>query len=137
MSIKNLIFKQYDVGSWLGSIKNVYGRALSYQSITNIFLIALTAYNTLVLRPEFAGIVAWLNFPLFLGILLLVLLLFMVFCYKIEIPSDIRFGASQSWKHYNPVRDYLFELGKKLDDISERLEKLEERRHGEDDKARG
>ena len=111
--IKNLL-KQKDIGAWLGGGKSLYGMAMAYQSPINVLMQATILFSTLVLRKEFAWIVGWLNFPMFLLFLLGILLFFMLIAWKFEMPSDIRFGAKQGWKHYNPIRMYLVRIFKFL-----------------------
>ena len=132
MKIKRLLLKQYNIGPWFGGLKNLYTRALVYQGMISIFLVALTAYNTLTLREEFRDIANFINFPIFIAVLFCLLVAFMVFAYKVEMPSSIAFANIQAYKHQNLIRKQIAEMKKEhkeqLDLILEKLEELEKQK---------
>jgi len=129
MTIKRFLLKQYDTGPWLGGLKSLYNGAMGYQAMISFFLIALTAYNTLLLREEFRGIASFINFPTFIAVLLCILIGLMIFVYKVEVPSLHTYANLQVFKHHNLLRKQIDDMeksyGKKLDLILQKLEKLE------------
>ena len=105
--LRSLILKQYNIGGWYGGARQAYGKAMGYQGATNAVLLSVTAYNTLLLRPEMAKFTEWLTFPMFMAFLACVLTVSMLFAYKVDIPSSYVFGNEQSYKHNNLIREQL------------------------------
>lgn len=129
MKIKRFLLKQYNVSPWFGGLKNLYSRAMNYLGIITTLLLALTAYNTLVLREEFRDIAMVINFPVFISILFCLLVVTMIFVWKVEVPSSIAWSNIEAFKHSNLIRKQITEMEKRhkkqLDLILEKLESLE------------
>ena len=89
------------MGTGLGIVKDTFGRAMTYQAPVTLFLMLLTAYNTMMMREELRYITQWFNFSFFVGIIFFLILLLMLFVWKIEMPSSIRMGNQQQFKHHN------------------------------------
>jgi len=76
----------------------------------------------------------WFTFPMLFGCMIFFILIMMVVFYKVIIPSQIAFGMQQNYKHRNPMATDLKKGLKndelilaKLNDVRERLEKLEKK----------
>ena len=111
--------KQYKASGKIGGAKDLLMRTLFYVSIINFILIAITAYHT-TLRDTLLSWFPWLNFPIFLGILVVGLLLLMVLEYKIVLPSSWAFSNRQQYEHQNLIR-------KQLDKIEETLSEIQKK----------
>ncbi len=107
MSFKNLLLKQYNMGMGLGMLKDSYGRAAAYQMPVTMFLALLTAYNTMMLRPELSHITQWFNFPLFVGIAVVSMLFLMLFVWKVEIPSSVKYVNKMAFQHHNLIKELI------------------------------
>ncbi len=131
MKIRQFIFKQYNMGPGLGMAKDTFGRAMTYQAPVTLLLMLLTAYNTMMLREELRYITQWFNFLYFVGIIFFVVLLLMLFVWKVEMPSSIRMGNQQQFKHHNLLSQQIEEMEKKqnvrLDNIEQAIKNLEEK----------
>jgi len=90
-----------------------------YLSMINFALIAPTAYA--VLKPSIVGIIPWMSFGVFIGILVGLVLVTMFLEYKFMMPSHIAFLNKQVYKHESPVRKDLREVLKRLERIEEKL----------------
>jgi len=108
--------KQYGVSGKIGGAKDLLGRTLFYVSIINFILITVTAYST-TLRDTLQMWFPWLNFPIFLGILVVGLLLAMILEYKIVLPSAWAFTNKQQYEHQSLIRKQLDGIEKTLSEI--------------------
>jgi len=111
------VVRQYNLGSWLGALKDLFGRTAFYISIGNFVLIAVTAYHT-TLRDPILGWLPWFTFPLFMGVVVMLVLLAMILEYKFVVPSSITFINRQVYEHRSLLR-------RDLEQITERLTEME------------
>jgi len=109
------IIKQSEMKPWLGGAKDLLMRTMFYITAINFLLLAATAYHT-TLRPYLP-----MSFWGFLAILVGLILIAMVFEYKIVLPSTIAFLNRQVYKHKNPLVEDVLEIKKKLDRIEAKL----------------
>ncbi|KKN75155.1 hypothetical protein LCGC14_0383140 [marine sediment metagenome] len=88
-----VLLKQYDMGTWLGTLKNVFGKAMAYQTPINVLIQATTLFAVITLRPkQFGWLIGWLELWMFLVFLACMLLFFMLFVWKVELPSSFYYG---------------------------------------------
>lgn len=116
LKVRNGLTKQYNMGSWIGGLKDLIMRVLLYVAIINFVLIVATAYHT-TLRETLQVWIPWLTFPMFLGSLVVLLLLVMVLEYKIVLPSTWSFVNRQQYEHKSPIKEQLDRIEKMLADI--------------------
>jgi len=116
-----LLLKQHQLGQLPGAVKHVFNSTLGYVGYINFSLIVAVAYNT-TLRDPLQQYFPWLTFPMFIGVMVVVVGLAMLIEYKLMMPSSISFGLSQSWRHRNPVRTELEKINKRLEKIEKKLE---------------
>jgi len=129
--LTNKLLKQRNMSPLIGALINVYQTtALMYAPLTFIG-VATTVYG-LWGADVIRKLLPWFQFQHMLLLMVLVLPLFMLFFYKIIIPSIIAFGMQQQYKHRNPlVADVQATLqkqdtlDKKMDIVIERLSRLE------------
>lgn len=107
------LFKQYKL-PWVGGAKEVLAQVAFYVSAINFFLIAVTAYHT-TLSVYLVDWVPWMTFPLFMGILIVLLVGTMVLEYKFIVASLYTFRGKQMFEHESQVVDKLNEILKRLD----------------------
>lgn len=131
--IATKLLKQH-ILPWVGGFKDILTMVIFYMSIINFCLVAITAYNT-GLREWLLVYFPWMKLYIFFGVILLIALIAMVLEYKFVYPSFYAFRSQQEYKHQSPLRDDLAKCLKKLDEISERLERLE-KQEGKDIEAK-
>lgn len=119
-SVKNEALKQYNLGPWLGGLKDLAQRTVFYVALLNFVLISITAYNT-TLKAYILPHIPWFSFPIFIALLLLLVAVAMVLEYKFILPSTLSYLNRQFYIHQNPIRS-------DLDKILKKLEKLEAER---------
>jgi len=114
------IARQYDVGIWLGAIRDLFSRATFYVSFINFVLIVPTAYNT-TLKFYIQQYVPWMSFWIFASICVLLTLLAMTFEQKLVLASSVRWQNRMRAKHYSPEYEIMKIMMKKIGRIEERL----------------
>ena len=100
-----------------GTVKVLLGQVVFYATMVNMLMIAATAYNTTIREWTIIYLGFELNFLAFLGIIGLVLLLALVFEYKVTLPGFFGFTNQQQYKHDNPIRRDLEEIKERLIEI--------------------
>jgi len=90
-----------------------------YLSMINFALIAPTAYA--VLKPSIVGIIPWMSFGVFIGILVGIVLVVMFLEYKFMMPSHIAFLNEQKYKHESPIRLDLEEILRRIKEMERKL----------------
>lgn len=100
------ITRQHNPGYQIGGIKDLLIRVLFYVSGINFVLLAATAYHT-TLREPIHQWMPWFTFPMFLGILVVLVSLSMVLEYKLVLPSTMAYLNLQQYKHQNPIKAQL------------------------------
>ncbi len=128
MKVPSIFTKQIKPSQWLGSAFTIYGASGFYQTIVNAFLLAATAYNT-TLREWLPH---WLNFWVFLMILIIGQLSIMLLHYKFVYPGIIAFSNVQGWKHDNPFRALQEKIDSKCDTILKLLENEKQKKKQEE-----
>jgi hypothetical protein len=125
---KRGLFSQRNMGRQWGIFTQVAGQLAIVMGIMNLFLIAVTAYNTTLagwMIEHGVDLGGWL----FLGILVGILVVASVLLYKFGLPSVFSFWNDQFYRHDNPMRKDLVDIKKLLTDdldyIKERLDNLE------------
>ena len=121
-ALKSKLTKQYHISGWVGALKDLFTRVVFYVTALNFVLLAATAYHT-TLRETIQSQLPWLTFPVFLGVLVVLVLISMVIEYKIVLPSTIAYLNEQGYKHQNPIRAQLDRIEKMLADMQEREKK--------------
>ncbi|RLI75653.1 hypothetical protein DRO97_02755 [Archaeoglobales archaeon] len=130
MSVSDLLqkkilskIKQKEPGAILGGMRTIFTRTQTYFSIINFLLILVTAYYTTI-RHVFP----WLPFFVFFVFLVILLMGLMVFEYTVMFPSDITFQWHQIWRpERNPMYGEIKHIQEELDEIKERLKRIEEK----------
>ncbi len=116
--------RQYNVGGFVGGIKDILTRVILYVSFINFLLLAVTAYHT-TLESTLRTWMSWMTLPIFVGILTVLVLISMVIEYKIVLPSTIAYLNLQGYKHQNPIREQLDRVERTLADIQEKIQEQE------------
>lgn len=104
---------------WIGALKELVSRSTFYISMMNFVMLAITAYYTTI--RHFVHI----PFYVFFIALLIIWGSALVFEYMVVLPSQIAFMNVQIYEHNNLIRRDLEKVIKKLNEIEERLDKLE------------
>lgn len=115
-----VIFRQHNIGAWVGGFKSILGGVTFYIAIINFVLIAITAYHT-TLSPTIIRFLPWFNLPLFLGVMVVLLLALMVIEFKFVMPSLITFANLQVYTHRNLLKRDLEKIMKKLDALEKKV----------------
>ena len=122
--------KQYNLGPWLGGLKDLASRAIFYLSLLNFVQISATFYY-LTLRPNYLQYISWLNFWTYFGTLTFLVLIVMILEYKFIIPSMYTFLNRQEYLHQNLLKKDLKEI---LDKLKKIEGELNESRNNSSDK---
>lgn len=112
--------KQYNVGGWIGGIKDVANHATFWMSALNLGLVAATAYHTTIF-PQVEHLVPWFSFPVFLLSIILLAGTAMLVEYKIIIPSVFTFRNRQEYEHQNLIRKDIADLHKDIEALRQEL----------------
>jgi len=120
-NLKSKLFRQYDLGPYVGGVKDLAQRSLFYVTAINFVLTVGISYSVFVNQ--------WFGIGVFLGLLAFAILVMMLVEYKFILPSTWGFVNRQTYKHYNPLLTELekFEknMDKRLEAIEKRLENIE------------
>ena len=128
MRLRDFIFKQYDIGSWLGAIKRLYSGGMSYQGMWGIIISSTVLYNSFFIQPErYSWLIDWLEYWMLLAFLAMVLTIASWIYWAFEIPSQTRFSKNLEWKLHNPHRDWLFKMKKAQDAKLNKIQKEQKR----------
>ena len=103
----------------LGAVIDTFISSMPLMSVINFASIGVILYMTSI-QPFAEKRMPWLTMPVFILILMVGTALLMVIVYKFVLPSVWTFRGRQMFGYDNSVSN-------KLDDIVERLGKLEER----------
>ncbi len=118
--IKKTLLKQYNIGSAVGGLKDLAIRTMVYVTAINFLLLVVTAYSV-TLRDFMIQYLPWINFPMFIGAIIVTILIAMVIEYKFILPSTWGFTNRQQYEHRNPIREDLSEIKERLTGIEEHL----------------
>jgi hypothetical protein len=106
----------------MGGIKHSMGQIGIYVSFINLILLIITSYNTGWVQRYFVG----LNFFQFTGIIIGLILMALLFEFKVDMPNYFGFWNQQFWRHDNPLRQNLEAMNRKIDELKEEIEKLKD-----------
>ena len=123
----DLIFRQYDIGTWWGAIRVLWNSAMFYYSPVSMFMTVNIYYYAV--RDKYLGEwFPWFNLKWFIVLLVLAIIIAMLTEYKITVPSLTHYSSAQAAKHKNPIFDEIRdirkqqrEMGKKIDSIEKQL----------------
>lgn len=101
--IFSLLFKQYNLGKWLGSTFTQITNSFFYLSIINTVMLAITSWQTF-LQERILSVFPWFNFWWFLIMIVFITLLVMFLDYKLVYPARVAFQSKQSYYHENPFK---------------------------------
>jgi len=119
--VKSKVYRQYNLGPWLGGLKDLLIRVLPYISMVNFVLIGVTAYHT-TLGPFFEVHLPWMSIWAFMGGILFMVILLMVIEYKVILPSYFTFFNKQQYEHKNPIRGDLEEIKKEIKRLEDKID---------------
>jgi len=87
---------------YLGWFKTMLGAVFFYLTPINFLLLLWTAFHTTI-SPWAAAHAHWINNPLlFIGIIIGIMLFGLILEFKFMMPSQIKFGNVQGYKHDSP-----------------------------------
>ena len=121
------ITKQYNTGPQIGGMINTYSSTGVIYAPLTLLGVMTTVYG-LWGSTFIQGYFPWFGFCHLVGLMVLVILLLMLLFYKVIIPSMYAFQMGQQYLHRNPLVKDMGKVLKKLDEISSRLDKLEEKK---------
>ena len=122
--LRQNILRQYNVGPWLGALKDLSGRTMFYMTPINLFMLAATTYHVTA-KAFISQFAPWINFWVFFGVLVLVAIVAMVVEFKVVFPSSVFFSNIQSYKHGNLIRQDLESIMREVQKIDGRLDAIE------------
>jgi len=102
MKIKNILLKQSRPILWVGAGRDMMMRSQSYYAQTNAAMILLTMYT--VREASFKSYLPWINFPIFFGIIIVIMIFVMLADYKFVYPSQIAFHQHEAYKHRSLIK---------------------------------
>ena len=102
------IFKQRNVGSWLGAIKHSVGQISIYVGFMNLFILLTTLYSTGWVQNNIIRV----NYIQFMGAGVVVILLLITFAYLVDMQSYYSFwrkqvGLDKIEKDINAIKKHL------------------------------
>ncbi len=103
---------------WLGAFVDSLYVSLPLLSIINFLSIITVLYATIA--TDLQTYAPWLNFWLFLFLLVVITVLTMITVYKFVVPSLWTFRSKQMFSHESAIVDKLNELIEKVDKLNER-----------------
>jgi len=121
LRLLTLLVKQSKPNLWLGGIVNLYSGSSIYQTVVSAFFLSAVTYNTTI-RETLVSILPWMNFWIFLCILIIGNLVLMVLHNKFVQPSIVAWSNRQGFKHDSPFRTLQESVDSKCDRILELLE---------------
>ena len=122
--LRQKVLRQYNVGPWLGALKDLSGRTMFYMTPINLFMLAATTYHVTA-KAFISQFAPWINFWVFFGVLVLVAIVAMVVEFKVVFPSSVFFSNIQSYKHGNLIRQDLESIMREVQKIDGRLDAIE------------
>ncbi len=118
------LLKQHNIGKQWGMFTHTAGQLAMFVSAINLFLIAITAYNT-TLSSWFVGWGIRVQLWMFLAVVVVLLLITFVVLYKFALPSYYSVFNEQFYRHDNLLRKDIEILKGTNKTILEKLEALE------------
>ena len=113
--------RQFKLPAWVGAFQVQVTNGFFYLSIINTLLLVLTFWRTW--GSEIALKYApWLNFWMFAGSGIVLMLTVMILDYKFMYPSRQAFVNQQSCIHDNPAMDAINEIKKEVKRIADKVD---------------
>jgi hypothetical protein len=116
------LFKQNKAHAWLGGVKHSMGQIGIYVSFINLILLMITSYNTGWIQKYAIG----LNFMQFAGIIAGIILVALIFEFKVDMPNYFSFWNQQNWRHDNPMRISMEELHNEIATLKKEIGELKD-----------
>lgn len=124
ISARGILFNQHKPRLMLGLARDMLTRAQSYYGLMNASMMMITVYT--VREGTIKSHLPWMNFMIFFAFIVLMLIVVMIFDYKMVYPSQIAFHQHEAWKHRSPVRKDFEALKLELEDMKKILSRIEE-----------
>ena len=121
---RNIFRQNASLRRW-GAFKQTIGQVGIYVTAINLIISTTILYSTGWVQENVINI----NFIGFMAIAFGIILLLLLFAWKMDMPSFFSSWSHQFWKHDNPMKDY---LDKQFDGINKRLKDLEVGNNGND-----
>ena len=122
--LRESILRQYNIGPWLGALKDLLGRSMFYMTPINLFMLAATTYQVTA-RDFIWQFAPWVNFWMFISALVLTAIAAMIIEFKVIFPSSVFFSNIQGYKHGNLIRRDLEIIMEEIKKIDTRLDDME------------
>lgn len=121
--LKDKIFRQHDLGPYVGGFKDLAQRSMFYVTAINFILTIGISYSVFVNQ--------WFGIGVFLGLLAFAVLVMMLVEYKFILPSTWSFVNRQTYKHKNPLltkfEEFEEKMDKRMDVIEKKLNTIEDK----------
>lgn len=111
------LFTQFRIGMWWGAVKQAAGQISAYVTFINMAMLSVTVYSTGWIQEHIVN----LNYLQFVGGLAVVVLLLLLFAYKVDMPSYYACWNDQMWRHDNPMRREIEKQGRDIALIKKHL----------------
>ena len=113
---KQGIFHQINIGKQWGIFAQVASQLSILVSIISLFLVSVTAYTTTLSGwlSEYGISIGMFGF---VAIIMCLLVVAFILLYKFALPSFFSYWNDQFYRHDNPMRKEIEEMGKKLDRV--------------------
>jgi len=122
ISARGLLFNQHKPRLMLGLARDMLTRAQSYYGLMNASMMMITVYT--VREGTIKAHLPWMNFIWFFMFIVFMLIVVMIFDYKMVYPSQIAFHQHEAWKHRSPVRKDFEALREQLNQQAKELQKI-------------
>jgi len=114
-NLKDKIFRQYDLGPYVGGFKDLAQRTMFYVTGVHFALTVGLSWSVYVGKM--------MSMTTFLGLLASGILMAMFVEYKFVLPSTWGFVNRQTYKHFNPLFKKFDKFEKKMDKRMDAIEK--------------
>jgi hypothetical protein len=91
-----------------------------YVSFINLVLLMITSYNTGWVQEHLLNI----NFAQFVAIIAGLLILALVFEFKVDMPNYFSFWNKQFWAHNNPMRQQMEQMQKTIEELQKNINEM-------------
>lgn len=122
--IFGLLFKQYNLGIWLGASFTQIVNGFVYITVINTFMLSVTVWST-PFASTIVSYIPWFNFWWFLLALFICFGSIILFDLKFVYPARQAFQNKQSYAHENPVKADLERIFKENEKLVEHNKKLD------------
>jgi len=113
---KQGIFNQINIGKQWGIFAQVASQLSILVSIVSLFLVSITAYTTTLAGwlEDYGISIGMFGF---VAIIMCLLVVAFILLYKFALPSFFSYWNDQFYRHDNPMRKEIEEMGRKLDKL--------------------